>query len=114
MSPAPMPLLVVRAREGAVGSTGSSGTWMSAMVPPTLCGGSDGLPHAIVDLDVLDPVGADADDRRRLGRQRALQGAAEGGHVGGALPAEPVQRGGVREVEPVGCRDVLDERVALR
>ena len=33
--------------------------------------------------------------------------------VGGALPADPVQRGGVGEVEPVGRGDVLDEVLAL-
>ena len=35
--------------------------------PATLCGGSDGLPDAAVQIDVLLAVGADADDRGALG-----------------------------------------------
>ena len=65
-------------------------------------------------VDVLLAVRAHADDRGPLGRQRALQRRAERLDVRGALPADAVERRGVREVEPVRGRDVLDERLALR
>src|SRR3954465_12423810 len=72
MSPGPMPLEVVRARDGAVGSIASSVDWMSAMSTQKLCGGSDGLPDAAVQVEVLQTIGADADDRRAVGSQRSL------------------------------------------
>src|SRR4051794_41088827 len=114
MSPAPMPLEVVRRDDDAVeGSAGSKLDWRSAMGTAKLRGGADGLPHAAVELHVLVAVGADADDRRAVGGQGTPQRRTEGLDVGRALPAAAVQGRGVREVEAVRRGDVLDKRVAL-
>src|SRR3954454_2076768 len=117
MSPGAMPLEVVRRVEGADGSSASrEGWWVSSVMGrrlETLGGGADGLPDAGVEVDVLTAVGADADDRGAVGGQGGGQRRAEGLDVGGALPADPVERGRVGEVEPVGRRDVLHEVLAL-
>src|SRR4051794_28878813 len=112
MSPGPMPLEVVRRGGVTDGSTVRSVGWVSAM-EVRLCGGSDGLPDPGVEVDVFVSVRADADDRRAVGGEGAVEAGAEGIDVGGSFPAAAVQRGCMGEVEAVRGGDVLDERVAL-
>ena len=70
--PGPMPFDVVRRVDGAVASTASRVVCAaSAIAARTLCGGSDGLPDAAVQVDVALAVGAHADDRRVVGGDRA-------------------------------------------
>ena len=103
------------ASTGALGAYREQGRLRVRHRAETLCGGPDGLPHAAVQRDVLLAVGADADDRACRSAASARCSAARNVvDVGGALVADAVERRGVREVEPVRRRDVLDERLALR
>ena len=111
MSPAPMPLEVVR---GAAGGRGGGSTSIRRLVctSATLGAVADGPRTAsqtrAVQRDVLLAVGAHADDRGALGgRARASSAARKRVDVRGALVAAAVQRGGVGEVEPVRRGDVL-------
>ena len=79
--------------------------------PGTLDGGPDGLPHRAVQRDVLRAVGAHVDQRRAVGaRARASSAARNGSGAATRSCAQPVERGGVGEVDPVRRGDVLLER----
>ena len=113
MSPAPMPFDVVRAR--CLRGLDVEQRRLRLGHARTLRGRPDGLPDA--------RGAARRSPRGRCARRRSCVRSAasapasarpEGLHVGRPLPAEAVQRGGVREVEPVRRGDVVDELLAPR
>ncbi len=63
--------------------------------------------------DVLGAFGPHLEDRGRLRGERAVERGAERLGIRGTFEAEPVERGGVREVEAVRGRDVALEVGAL-
>ena len=115
MSPAPIPLEVARGAAGGAASGGDvdQGRLGSAWRPRTL-GRPPGRsarppPTRAVQGDVGLAVGAHATIVVRSAASARSSAARKPVEVLGALVAEPVERGGVREVEPVRGGDVLLE-----
>src|SRR5215207_4090197 len=107
MSPAPMPLDVVRGS----GPAGAAGTSMRlSCMAGTLGRGADGLrhggPHGAMDAHVLGAIRADLEEGDAVRGERAVERRAERLGVGDALVLAAVERGGVGEVKAVGRRDV--------
>src|SRR5215213_2118617 len=113
MSPGAMPLEVMRGSGGGGGAGVSIRLCCTSVtLGPAADGLQDRLPDAPVELDVLRAIGPHLDDRRARAEGVVERGAERRRGVD-ALVAEPVQRGGMGEVEPVRRGDVALEIGAL-